>query len=295
MTSDAPTLFHAIEVCDDERLKLAMNLAFACSLRIGELLGLTWDCVDISPESIKAGKAYIYVNKELQRVNKSVMKTLEKKDVLRIFPELRESNKTVLVLKKPKTATSTRKIFLPKTVAEMLVDWKREQDFTKEALGSEYSDFDLVMANSMGMPTEQSRITALFADLIERNDLPKVVFHSLRHSSITYKLKLNGGDIKAVQGDSGHAQASMVTDQYSHILDDDRKNNAALFESAFYGGKALNPDMEQGGSSSENAANAGTPADGQGTPAVDPELLMKILANPEMAALLTTLAKSLKQ
>ena len=148
---DAPTLFHALEVCEDERLKLAINLAFACSLRIGELLGLTWDCVDISPESIAAGKAYIYVNKELQRVNKSVMKTLEKKDVLRIFPELRESNKTVLVLKKPKTATSTRKIFLPKTVAQMLVDWKREQDFTREALGNEYIDFDLVMANGLGM------------------------------------------------------------------------------------------------------------------------------------------------
>lgn len=109
---------------------------------------------DRLPESIRAEKAYVYVNKELQRVSKSVMKTLEKKDVLRVFPELRESNKTVLVLKKPKTETSTRKIFLPRTVAEMLIDWKREQDFTKEALGSEYSDFDLVMANDLGMPTE---------------------------------------------------------------------------------------------------------------------------------------------
>ena len=281
---DAPTLFHALEVCEDERLKLAINLAFACSLRIGELLGLTWDCVDISPESIAAGKAYVYVNKELQRVDKSVMKALEKKDVLRVFPELRESNKTVLVLKKPKTATSTRKIFLPKTVAEMLVEWKREQDFTKEALGSEYADFDLVMANGLGMPTEQSRITALFAELIEKNDLPKVVFHSLRHSSITYKLKLNGGDIKSVQGDSGHAQAQMVTDQYSHILDDDRKNNAALFEKAFYSGK--------GSDSIESPAETGSEAKAANS-GVDPDLLAKILSNPEMAALLTSLAKSL--
>ena len=281
---DAPTLFHALEVCEDDRLKLAINLAFACSLRIGELLGLTWDCVDISPESIAAGKAYVYVNKELQRVDKSVMKVLGKKDVLRVFPELRESNKTVLVLKKPKTATSTRKIFLPKTVAEMLVEWKREQDFTKEALGNEYADFDLVMANGLGMPTEQSRITALFAELIEKNDLPKVVFHSLRHSSITYKLKLNGGDIKSVQGDSGHAQAQMVTDQYSHILDDDRKNNAALFEKAFYSGK--------GSDSIESPAETGSEA--KAAPSgVDPDLLAKILSNPEMAALLTSLAKSL--
>lgn len=281
---DAPTLFHAIEVCEDERLKLSINLAFTCSLRIGELLGLTWDCVDISPESIASGKACIYVNKELQRVSKSVMKTLEKKDVLRVFPELRESNKTVLVLKKPKTATSTRKIFLPKTVAEMLVEWKRDQDFTKEALGSEYADFDLVMANGLGMPTEQSRITTLFAELIEKNDLPKVVFHSLRHSSITYKLKLNGGDIKSVQGDSGHAQAQMVTDQYSHILDDDRKNNAALFERAFYSGKGV-----------ESVEAPAEPEDkGPAAPVgVDPELLAKIFSNPEMAALLTSLAKSL--
>ena len=56
---DADTLFHALEVCEDERLKLAINLAFSCSLRIGELLGLTWDCVDISEESLAEGKASI--------------------------------------------------------------------------------------------------------------------------------------------------------------------------------------------------------------------------------------------
>ena len=48
-------------------------------------------------------------------------------------------------------------------------------------------------------------------------NLPKVVFHSLRHTSTTYKLKLSGGDIKAVQGDTGHAQATMVMERYAHI------------------------------------------------------------------------------
>ena len=53
--------------------------------------------------------------------------------------------------------------------------------------------------------------------------LPEVVFHSLRHTSVTYKLKLSGGDIKVVQGDSGHAQADMVTEVYGHIIDEDRR------------------------------------------------------------------------
>lgn len=35
------TLAKAMEVCDDPILSLALNLAFSCSLRIGEMLGLT--------------------------------------------------------------------------------------------------------------------------------------------------------------------------------------------------------------------------------------------------------------
>ena len=111
---------------------------------------------------------------------------------------------------------------------------------TKDALGAEYADYNLVVAGPLGMPTEQSTINGA---LIEENNLPKVVFHSFRHSSITYKLKLNGGDIKAVQGDSGHAQASMVTEQYAHILDDDRRLNAQRFDDFFYQHHGAEPEV----------------------------------------------------
>lgn len=70
--------------------------------------------------------------------------------------------------------------------------------------------------------------------IIKKEGLPDVVFHSLRHTSVTYKLKLSGGDIKAVQGDSGNAQADMVTEVYGHILDEDRKKNAQLMENSCY-------------------------------------------------------------
>ena len=70
----AETLMHALEVCDDDRLRIALNLAFSCSLRMGEILGLTWDCCDISKEAIETNQAYIYVNKELQRVTKDAVR-----------------------------------------------------------------------------------------------------------------------------------------------------------------------------------------------------------------------------
>ena len=50
------------------------------------------------------------------------------------------------------------------------------------------------------------------------------------YGNVRDKLKLSGGDIKAVQGDSGHAQADMVTEVYGHILDEERKKNAQLIK-----------------------------------------------------------------
>ena len=150
------------------------------------------------------------------------MDALDGKDVLLVFPTNHKKNSTVRILKTPKTESRVRKIFLPKSVANMLVDWKAEQDEMKEILGDEYMDYNLVMASTFGLPLGDGAIRGPLKKLIEDYNLPPVVFHSFRHSSVTYKLKLNGGDIKAVQGNSGHAQVNMVTDVYSHILDDDR-------------------------------------------------------------------------
>ena len=231
---DAPTLFKALELCDDDILRLAINLAFSCSLRVGEMLGLTWDCVEISDASIANGTAFIFVNKELQRVNRDALEKLNEKGIILKFPAFFARTNTALVLKEPKTKTSTRKVFLPKTVAEMLKERYQEIQEYKELFGDEFQDFNLVFCNANGRPMESQIITRALQKLIKDNDLPPVVFHSLRHSSITYKLKLNGGDIKSVQGDSGHAQVKMVTDVYSHIIDEDRRLNAQRFEETFY-------------------------------------------------------------
>ena len=146
---------------------------------------------------------------------------------------------TVIVLKTPKTESSVRKVWMPKTVAYILREWKASQDKQKEFLGSEYLDYNLVVALANGRPCEDRIILKSFEKLREKAGLPKVVFHSLRHSSTTYKLKLNHGDLKATQGDTGHAQIDMITSVYAHILDEDRKINAQKFESAFY----ANPDL----------------------------------------------------
>lgn len=161
------------------------------------------------------------------------------KDILHIFTPLMPNTSTRLILKKPKTQSSERKVWLPKTVAYILREWKKAQDELKSFLGEEYQDYDLVVALLNGRPCENRIIEKEFSLLKEKAGLPNVVFHSLRHSSTTHKLKLNHGDLKATQGDTGHAEIDMITKVYAHILDEDRKIDAQKFESTFY----ANPDL----------------------------------------------------
>lgn len=238
---DAETIRLALDQCTDSKLYIAMNLAFACSLRMGEILGLTWKNVHIEDENIATDNAYIYIEAELARASKQAIETLGEKDIYHIFTPLMPNTSTRIILKKPKTDSSIRKVWLPKTVAYILQEWKTSQEELKSFLGDEYQDFDLVVALPNGRPCENRIIEKEFSLLKQKAGLPNVVFHSLRHSSTTYKLKLNHGDLKVTQGDTGHAEIDMITKVYAHILDEDRKINAQKFESAFY----ANPDLRK--------------------------------------------------
>lgn len=60
----------ALEVCEDPKVSLAIQLSFACSLRIKEALGLQWKNVFISDEDIENDNAHIVVEQQLQRLSK---------------------------------------------------------------------------------------------------------------------------------------------------------------------------------------------------------------------------------
>ena len=271
----------ALNSCKDSKLYVAMNLSFACSMREGEILGLTWDHVNITEQAIAEDNAYVDIKQELLRVSKRAMEQLDEKDIYYIFPPLMPNTSTRVVLKKPKNDSSIRRIWLPKTLAYILRDWKKAQEELKGFLGDEYHDYNLVVALANGRPCEGRVLLKLFNQLRKEAGLPNVVFHSLRHSSTTYKLKLNHGDIKATQGATGHAQADMVTEIYSHILDEDRKINAQKFDAAFY----ANPDLSK--------YNPPTPDQKKGEDQIDINaLIAQLKKSPELAS---TLAQLLAQ
>ena len=102
-------------------------------------------------------------------------------------------------------------------------------------------------------------------------EFPRIVFHGLRHSSATYQLMISGGDIKAVQGTTGHASADMLVNTYAHIQQSSRVELGKKFESGFY----AKPDT-----SSPQAVPAA------GEPTISMTALLELLkdADPEMKA-----------
>mgnify|MGYP002545428953 FL=1 len=229
---------YALAICENPVLKLAMLLALGCSMRIGEILGLTWDCVELSSEALEAETASLSITKELKRCQKSSLEALEKRGrnkTLFVFPTWKQTDcTTALVLKPPKTESSIRTVFLPRTVAMALLDAKKQQDEIKLLLGSDYQDFGLVLAQPNGRPYERRQIERMLDVFIAENGLRKVVFHSLRHSSTSIKLQISRGNIKAVQGDTGHAQARMVTEVYAHTNNEERQLLAQKVDENFF-------------------------------------------------------------
>lgn len=222
---------------NDYRMYVILNLAFCASLRAGEVCGLTWDNVHITDSDILSDAPYIEVVQIMERVSKDALENLgntDKQTIYKIFPPLQPNTTTRVVLKKPKTEDSIRKVFIPKSVAYLLRDWQKRQGEAMGILGEEYQNNDLVIARNDGLPFEVRQLEKFFGDLIKATGLPRVVFHSVRHSSITEKAHMTN-DPKNVAADAGHSSSSKLTEEvYRHAQDEKRKKNAMILEEQFY-------------------------------------------------------------
>lgn len=64
------TIVQAMDACTDNKLYLAMNLAFACSMRMGETLDYNGSGSYRRMRILPMTDAHIFVDRELARVNK---------------------------------------------------------------------------------------------------------------------------------------------------------------------------------------------------------------------------------
>ena len=231
--------------------------------------------VHIDEKSLEDNSSILEVKQELKRCYKTSLEDLEmmnRGNVYFKFPDVKECSNTSVVLKIPKTESSICTVYIPNSVDVALQAQRIEQEKQKELLHGLYSDYGMVIAQDDGRPTEGRVIDRTFKQLIVSNGLPEVVFHSLRHLSTSMKLQVSGGDIKAVQGDTGYAQASMVTQVYSHTFVENRKRMAGLMEDTSFSGVK------------------GDAADNSAVDAKKEQILHLLKESPELADLILAIA-----
>ena len=166
-------------------------------MREGEVLGLTWDCIDF-----KAGT--ITIKRQLQKVRGS-------------------GGEYVLV---PTKNGKTRIIALASYVIQVLTAQRKAQYEQRLKAGPVWSNpLNLVFTNALGKNLCSQTVYLHFKKLAAAAGVPDARFHDLRHSYAVAALR-SGDDIKTVQENLGHHTAAFTLDTYAHVTEKMRQESA---------------------------------------------------------------------
>ena len=229
---DEKTMLAALQTMTDPTLHLAVHLSMILSLRVGEILGLQPGDIDFDAAD---GRGAITVNKAMQRANKEALSKIDPSQIYHTFPDRREGSKSSLILKKTKTKKSNRVLYMTKPLKEELLAWLDKMKQDEQNAPEKYSNCGQLFRLPDGLPIAPDVLTKWYRQWrAEHPEFEKIVFHGLRHSSATYQLLQSGGDFKSVQGNTGHATATVLMDTYAHTQDRPRLELAEKIEADFY-------------------------------------------------------------
>ena len=169
------------------RLELPVFICAYLGLRRGELCGLRWSDVDLEHQTITIENTRTQAGK----------KEIEKGT---------------------KTASSTRTLYLPDTLCDMLKATKEHQQACRAEYKNAYDDNDYVVVMEDGRPFRPNYLSELFGKFLADNDLPKIVLHELRH---TFASLSNQAGIPAynIGKALGHSTPATTQKIYTHLLD----------------------------------------------------------------------------
>lgn len=175
-----------LEAAREDRLYALYALALTTGMRQGELLGLSWNDVDLDG-------GFVRVRRSLSSVNGH----LKIGDV--------------------KTRSSRRTLPLVPNVVEALREHQLRQD--EERRKGCWRETGLVFTTPEGGPLNPANLrTRSFMPLKAAAGISeKVRFHDLRHTAATWMLT-NKVNLKLVSEMLGHSSASVTLDVYSHVL-----------------------------------------------------------------------------
>lgn len=190
-----------LDAIKGEKYELVYLVTLFTGLRQGEVLGLTWDCVDFE-------KNTLYINKQLTKTGKVGVEYCL-----------------------AATETSQSRLI---TVAPSVMDFLHTQAIrqaSKKLLAGEAwaNDWNLVFTNELGGHLAHCTVYKDFKSIVRSIGLGDTRFHDLRHSFAVACLE-SGDDIKTVQENLGHSSAAFTMAVYAHASQKMRQRSADNME-----------------------------------------------------------------
>ena len=173
-------------------MEIPVFLGAFYGLRRSEVLGLRWDAVDFTNN------------------------TLTIKHTVTSFSL--DGKKVQVAQDTTKTKSSMRTLPLVPAFRERLLALRDEQDEYMRVCGRCYNRnyLDYICVDEMGTLLSPNYVSSAFSKLLEKHGLRHIRFHDLRHSCASLLLA-NGVPMKQIQEWLGHSDFSTTANIYAHL------------------------------------------------------------------------------
>lgn len=189
-------LFDKYEIRFRGKYKLLFRVMLGTACRIGEIVGLTWDNVDMKKREITINHAVLY---------------------------RRRKGKVQFYASAVKTSNGNRVIPMTDEVYECFVRLRENRFRHRSKVDVDgYSDF--VFTSSSGTPIYPANVNRLLKKIVDRNNedperemvLPAISCHIFRHTGCT-RMAEAGIDPNTLQYIMGHGDLKMIMEVYDHV------------------------------------------------------------------------------
>ncbi len=194
-----------LEAIQGHAYELLFLVTLFTGMRQGEVLGLTWDCVDFQSNTL-------YINKQLQKSKK-------------VGGEYQ-----LIPTKNGKARMITPAAF----VVDALKRHKVRQTEARLKAGPLWQEEGFVFTDEVGHRLSPNTVYHNYKRLVASIGLPDARLHDLRHSYAMASLRA-GDDIKTVQSNLGHHTAAFTLDIYGHVTEEMKRASAERMEKFIQG------------------------------------------------------------
>ncbi|MCT1577315.1 tyrosine-type recombinase/integrase [Oceanobacillus kimchii] len=186
---------------DEYMFKVFYTFAYFTGMRCGEILALTWNDIDKFRKEVNIYKSLTYINKEI-------------------------------IITKPKTKNSIRRISINSKLIELLQDWKREQQDLFSKYKMKHSNEIHIFQYKDQAPTKDI-FSRKIRTICERDDKVEAIrLHDFRHSHVALLIHQRE-DYTTIKERLGHASIKTTIDVYGHLFPNKQRETADRLDELF--------------------------------------------------------------